>query len=272
MSWCCALPARIHVGATSGSSVSWQVRACVSRPRRSPRSSGRPVHRPPTPGLGSAGVSSCVHMPSRCSPATSSPLRRSGSDACTCSSSSSSVRDACTSLAAPPTLMGAGQRSRRAVRLVTLGTTEADPFPDPRPRHQIQPRLRRRLPQRGCRDHPHPVPGAERERVRRTLGRHVRRDCLDWLLIARRRQLERVLNVYVDHYNRHRPHRALELKAPIPGWRPRLASPRPPVQIHHATDSAGSSTNLRPSSMTDGFAYPTGSTRCGLVRVPGGIR
>jgi hypothetical protein len=60
----------------------------------------------------------------------------------------------------------------------------------------------------------------------------VRRDCLDWLLIARRRQLERVLRVYVDHYNRHRPHRALELTARIPGWRPRLVSSRPPVQIH----------------------------------------
>src|SRR6266498_2254752 len=60
----------------------------------------------------------------------------------------------------------------------------------------------------------------------------VRRDCLDWLLIARRRQLERVLRVYVDHYNRHRPHRALKLTAPIPGWRPSLASSRPPVQIH----------------------------------------
>ena len=60
----------------------------------------------------------------------------------------------------------------------------------------------------------------------------VRRDCLDWLLIARRRQLERVLRVYVDHYNRHRPHRALELPAPIPGCRPRLASSQPPVQIH----------------------------------------
>jgi putative transposase len=36
----------------------------------------------------------------------------------------------------------------------------------------------------------------------------VRRDCVDWLLIASRRQLERVLRVYVDHYNTHRPHRA----------------------------------------------------------------
>jgi putative transposase len=51
-------------------------------------------------------------------------------------------------------------------------------------------------------------------------------------MIARRRQLERVLRVYVDHYNRHRPHRALELTAPIPGRRPSLASLEPPVQIH----------------------------------------
>ena len=42
----------------------------------------------------------------------------------------------------------------------------------------------------------------------------VRRDCLDWLLITSRRQLERVLRVYVDHYNHERPHRALELRPP----------------------------------------------------------
>ena len=58
--------------ATRGSSASWQVWVCASRPQRWPRSSGRPACRPPTPGLGSAGVSSCVRMPSRCSPATSS--------------------------------------------------------------------------------------------------------------------------------------------------------------------------------------------------------
>ena len=28
----------------------------------------------------------------------------------------------------------------------------------------------------------------------------VRRECLDWILIASRRQLERILSVYVDHY------------------------------------------------------------------------
>jgi hypothetical protein len=31
--------------------------------------------------------------------------------------------------------------------------------------------------------------------------RTVRGECLDWLLILNRRHLERVLRVYVDHYN-----------------------------------------------------------------------
>ena len=44
--------------------------------------------------------------------------------------------------------------------------------------------------------------------------RTVREECLDWLLIGGRRQLERVLRTYVDHYNRERPHRALHLGCP----------------------------------------------------------
>ena len=44
----------------------------------------------------------------------------------------------------------------------------------------------------------------------------VRRECLDRLLIFNRRQLERVLTVYVRHYNEQRPHRALDLQAPDP--------------------------------------------------------
>ncbi len=42
----------------------------------------------------------------------------------------------------------------------------------------------------------------------------VRSECLDWLLILNRRHLERVLRTFVDHYNRHRPHRALNLTPP----------------------------------------------------------
>jgi transposase InsO family protein len=49
--------------------------------------------------------------------------------------------------------------------------------------------------------------------VERWVG-SVRRECLDRLLILGRRQLEHVLRVYVRHYNRRRPHRALDLKAP----------------------------------------------------------
>jgi putative transposase len=49
----------------------------------------------------------------------------------------------------------------------------------------------------------------------------VRRECLDWTLIFGRRQLEHVLRVFVDHYNGHRPHRALNLAAPDRG-RPTL--------------------------------------------------
>jgi putative transposase len=42
----------------------------------------------------------------------------------------------------------------------------------------------------------------------------VRRECLDRLLIVGRRQLEHVLRVYILHYNRQRPHRALDLRPP----------------------------------------------------------
>jgi putative transposase len=46
--------------------------------------------------------------------------------------------------------------------------------------------------------------------------RTVRQECLDWLLILGKRQLERTLRTYIDHYNRQRPHRALGLTAPDP--------------------------------------------------------
>jgi Integrase core domain len=44
--------------------------------------------------------------------------------------------------------------------------------------------------------------------------RTVRSECLDWLLILNRTHLERVLRVYVRHYNHHRPHRGLGLVTP----------------------------------------------------------
>jgi putative transposase len=39
--------------------------------------------------------------------------------------------------------------------------------------------------------------------------RTVRAECLDWLLIISSGHLEQILRIYAEHYNRHRPHRAL---------------------------------------------------------------
>ena len=47
--------------------------------------------------------------------------------------------------------------------------------------------------------------------------RTVRTECLDWLLIFSRRHLEHVLRIYIHHYNRQRPHRALQLQTPEQG-------------------------------------------------------
>jgi transposase InsO family protein len=44
----------------------------------------------------------------------------------------------------------------------------------------------------------------------------ARRECLDWILIANHRHLQHVLAEFVDHYNGHRPHRALGLAPPEP--------------------------------------------------------
>ena len=46
--------------------------------------------------------------------------------------------------------------------------------------------------------------------------RTVRSECLDWLLIVNQQQLDRALAVFVDHYNGHRRHRALDLTPPSP--------------------------------------------------------
>lgn len=42
----------------------------------------------------------------------------------------------------------------------------------------------------------------------------ARRECLDWMIVRGRRHAELVLEEYVDHYNKERPHRALQLHPP----------------------------------------------------------
>ena len=45
----------------------------------------------------------------------------------------------------------------------------------------------------------------------------LRRELLDRTLICNRRQLERLVIDYIDHYNRHRPHRSLGQQPPVGG-------------------------------------------------------
>ena len=59
----------------------------------------------------------------------------------------------------------------------------------------------------------------------------IRRECLDWVLIFGRRQLERTLRIYVEHYNGHRPHRGLGLVPPQPRPLLRLVAPEQPGQV-----------------------------------------
>ena len=56
-----------------------------------------------------------------------------------------------------------------------------------------------------------PNANAYAERVIET----IRAECLDWTLIWGRRHLDRTLRIYLDHYNRGRPHRALGLASPL---------------------------------------------------------
>jgi hypothetical protein len=68
--------------------------------------------------------------------------------------------------------------------------------------------------------------------------RTVREDCLDQLLVLSRRHLGRLLDEYVEHYNRARPHRSLDLTPSA--RRQELAASEGSTA---ATSSAGSSTN-----------------------------
>ena len=66
--------------------------------------------------------------------------------------------------------------------------------------------------------------------------RSARTECLDWLLILGQRQLDRVLRVYVDHYNTERSHRALGRQPPMA---PQPPPPLPPQATIQRRDRLG---------------------------------
>ena len=59
-----------------------------------------------------------------------------------------------------------------------------------------------------------PVRAPKANAIAERFVRTARAECLDWLLIVNRRHLERVLHVFAQHYNTHRPHRSLNLVPP----------------------------------------------------------
>jgi putative transposase len=80
-----------------------------------------------------------------------------------------------------------------------------------------------------------PVRAPQANAIAERFVRTVRAECLDWLLILNRRYLERVLRVFIDHYNTQRPHRALELQPPQPAEPP----PTPTVDEIRRHDRLG---------------------------------
>jgi putative transposase len=80
-----------------------------------------------------------------------------------------------------------------------------------------------------------PVRAPQANAIAERFVRTVRVECLDWLLILNRRHLDRVLRVYVEHYNTQRPHRALKLQPPQPQEPP----PTPPISEIRRRDRLG---------------------------------
>ena len=86
----------------------------------------------------------------------------------------------------------------------------------------------------------------------------LRRECLDWILICGRSQVERVLHIYVAHYNRHRPHRALGLVPPQPRAALRLVDPPDSQRVRRRDPGRTDSRIYGGGVSTTGFAHPTG--------------
>jgi hypothetical protein len=99
-----------------------------------------------------------------------------------------------------------------------------------------------------------------RTRTAERFVRTVRTECLDSLLIVNRSHLERVLRVFAGHYNSHRPHRALNLKAPNRQAQKLTSCFADEPRRAPISAPGDSSTNTDSPRETD-FAYPHGNQR-----------
>ncbi|MGH9104586.1 MAG: integrase core domain-containing protein [Acidimicrobiales bacterium] len=84
-----------------------------------------------------------------------------------------------------------------------------------RPRHQVHHQLRRVFASIGAERILTPVRSPRANAYTQRWVRTVPEDRLDHLLVLSRRHLEAILAEYVEHYNRARPHRGLQLVPPL---------------------------------------------------------
>jgi len=103
-----------------------------------------------------------------------------------------------------------------------------------------------------------PVRAPKANAIAERFVRTVRSECLDWLLFVNRRHLERVLRVFVRHYNGHRPHRSLIASSPLVGRETELVElpardPRPRPRAGSRSRTGGNPTrqSQRPVRSSD---------------------
>ena len=162
------------------------------------------------------GANSCAHTATACWPSISLQWRRSGCNGSTSSSSSSWAAVVYIWPDAHPSERAMGHSVRSATDLgdgVPPGTRSLS---DSRSGPEIHRPVSTTCSAVRDRDHSHAVPhpasqwGGRAVRAHRPLG--VSRLAAH----AEPAHLERVLDVFVTHYNEHRPHRALSLAPPQP--------------------------------------------------------
>jgi hypothetical protein len=97
--------------------------------------------------------------------------------------------------------------------------------------------------------------------------RTVRSECIDWLLILNNQHLERVLDVFVEHYNCHQASSGAGLHAAPPGTSARVAGDGAERGACPASRSSGwCGSRVRPGAMTR-LVNPTRSTARSSVMI-----
>jgi putative transposase len=211
----CGWRVRIHDGDIGGSAVSWPNSATPCRRRRFVGCSPAPDSTRRRATRVRVGASSGAPRRRASSPATSSPSRACSCAGITCCSSSPTQAAASGSPAARPTPTARASLSRHETSASTSPTRARGFLIRDRDSKYSGP-FDEVLRAGGIRIVTTPVRAPQANAIAERFVKTVRAECLDRLLILNRRHLERMLRIFVQHHNVHRPHRALQLQPPQP--------------------------------------------------------